>query len=342
MRRILQLAPPVGLALLAALPKARGEAVYVPKAVVEKKAKKKKPIKRQGWIPKLDASFSFALSQSQGVVGVPDGVTVALGLQLHGQLVYRRGNHEWTTSLDVLQTQSKVPALEPFIKSADRMDVESVYLYRLGRLKWLGFYGGVGLTTPLFAGNLIQAKDTALDLDGDGTADATAQANKPYELTKPFSPLLFKQFAGVSAKPLQKPWLKLEVRLGTGAVEVWTRSGYVTADDKATKDLLELSPLQDYVQVGVELILSAEGKLADKLFSYGVKLDVVLPYATNADTDKSLPELTTVDLGVKLGIHLAKWAALTYSLSVLRYPLIVDGWQIASNLMLSLTASVGK
>ena len=322
------------------------ETPYVPKQLAEqtkvKKKAKAKAKKREGWIPKLEASFSFALNQSQGVVGVPDGVTVAVGLQLHGSVTYRRGGHEWTSRLDVLQTQSKVPSLEPFIKSADRLDLESVYLYHFPRPKWLGVYAGLGLTTPLFPGNLVQASDTALDLNGDGTADASALANKPYEITKPFAPFMFKQFAGLAAKPLSKSWLGLEVRLGTGATEVWTRGGYVVDDDDSTKDLLELSPMQDYVQGGVELIVSAEGKLAGKLFSYGLKLDVVLPFATNADTDKSLPELTTMDLGVNMAIHVAKWAALTYSLSVLRYPLIVDGWQIASNLMLSLTASVGE
>ncbi len=331
----------------------RADPAYVPKfkdqmkqdaakaAAEKKKGKKKKPLK-QGWIPKLKASFNFSMAQSQGVVGVPDGTTVALGLQLESSVLYRHGGHEWETSLDILQTQSKIPGLDPFIKSADRMDIESLYRYMFKRPAWLGVYAGIGLTTPLFSGNLIKDADQALDLDGDGTADATAQAQKPYRLTRPFSPLMFRQFAGLTAKPLTKPWLTLETRLGTGATEVWTRSGYVVADDDSTANLLELNPLENYVQGGVEVLVLAEGHLAGKLLTYGFKADVVFPYATSVETDLKGLELTTVDLSVKIAINLAKWAALTYSLSVVRYPLIVDKWQVANNLMLSLTASVGE
>lgn len=305
------------------------------------KKKKKKPPK-QGWIPSIKVAFNFAMAQSQGVIGVPDGTTVALGLQLNSGLIFRHANHEWKSQLAIIETQTKVPGIDPFIKSADKLDFESNYIYSLTKVKWLGFYGGLSLTTPLFSSKLIKDKDTALDLNGDGTADATAMGQKPYRLTKAVSPFMFKQFAGMTMNPLRKKWMNLAFKVGTGAIEVWTRNGFVVDDNTDTKDLLELKRLFDYVEGGVEFQLAGNGNLADKLLSYGFKANVMIPYATNADTDLKGGQLTNVEFTFNLGINLAKWAALNYSLSVMRYPLIVEKWQVTNNLMLSITAAVGE
>jgi hypothetical protein len=311
----------------------------------KKKKKKKKSKKKEGWNPALKAGLNFAFSQNQGVVGIPDGVTVALGLQIDGKLLYRRGNHEWLSELGILHTQSKVPNVDPFVKAADQFILSTLYQYRFKpRVPWLGVFGGVRLNTALLPGNLVRTEDTTLELQyRDGRVEPdTAPAQERYRLTDSFAPLLFKQFAGALLNPLERDWLEIDVRFGLGAVEVWTRDGFVIDDDDATADVLELKQLQDYVQGGVELHLDLSGTVVDKILSYGLHLELMYPFAHNADTDLEGIALFNTELKFTLNVKVFEWASLNYALSVVRTPLIVDKWQVVNSLMLSLTANIVK
>lgn len=317
---------------------------FIPKADVEKKEEKKKKKKtKDGWHPSLKVGLNFNMSQARNVVGVADGTTLALGLNLDSALIFRHGPHQWRNSLTILQTQTKVPNLKPFIKSADKLEVESFYLYALPSLKWLGFFGGLRLTTPLFSGNYVSDTDTTLELTDteDVVTQDTAVAQKYYRLTKPFTPLLFRQFVGAIFLPLEKKWMKLDVRVGPGALETWSRSGYVVDDDEDTEEVVELTQLEDFVQIGGEIQVAAVGVIVKDTLSYTLKAGAMYPFYTSADTDIEGIDLLNVELAFNLSIKLSKWAALNYSLSALRVPMVVDKWQVTNNLMLSLTANLG-
>ncbi|MFH2008022.1 MAG: hypothetical protein ABI333_15675 [bacterium] len=322
---------------------------YIPDDIAKKPdkkpdKKKKKETKKDGWFPTLQVAFGFAFSQSQGVVGVPDGVSIALGLQLLGGLTFRYQTHEWITSLRVIHTQSKVPNIEPFVKSADELVLSTLYQYRFPRVRWLGVFGGVRLITPLLPGSLIPLEDTNIDKTPDDVTDPydIAAAQKAYRLTKPFSPLFLKQFAGALTQPATKKWLNVDIRLGIGGVQAFTRDGYVVADDEATAGVLELKALQDYQQAGVELQLSVTGVAVKKLLTYSFQAELMYPFVTSPHTDLSGAELINAEFRLNLGIKLWKWASLNYSLAVLRIPMIQEEWQVTNSLMLTITATVAK
>jgi hypothetical protein len=314
------------------------------KAAKDPKAKKKPAKPKEGWIPALKAGFNFAFAQNQGVVGIPDGVTLALGLNVQGDLMYRKRTHEWVSKLVILHTQTKIPNIDPFIKAADMFELSSLYQYRFPKVSWLGLFAGLRLQSALLPGAVVRDTDIAVsikELDGTFTpSNITAQ--KAYRLTGPFAPLFFKQFAGALAKPLMRPWMNIDFKLGIGAVEVWTRDGVAAADDAATADVLEMNRLQDYVQAGVEAQLGITGVFANKILNYGIYAEVMYPFAHNAETDLEGAELINTEFRFTLGIKLFSWASLNYSLSVLRVPLIVDKWQVTNNLMLSITANLVK
>lgn len=321
--------------------KAEEEAAKDPK---DPKAKKKPAKPKEGWIPALKAGFNFAFSQNQGVVGIPDGVTLALGLNVQGDLIYRKRTHEWVSKLVILHTQTKIPNIDPFIKAADTFELSTLYQYRFPKISWLGLFAGIRLQSALLPGSVVRDTDIAVSVkELDGTfLDTNITAQKAFRLTGPFSPLFFKQFAGALAKPLMRPWMNIDIKLGIGAVEVWTTEGLVVTDDAATADVLEMSRLQDYVQGGVELQIGINGVLANKLLTYGFYAEVMYPFAHNAETDLEGAELLNTEFRFTLGIKLFSWASLNYSLNVLRVPLIVDKWQVTNNLMLSITANLVK
>ena len=148
------------------------KADIIPEDVVKKeKKKKKKKKKKDGWFPKLQAGVGFAFSQNQGVVGVPDGVSMSLGLQLHGGLEFRYKTHSWITALRIIHTQSKVPNIDPFIKSGDEFYLSTLYQYRFPKVKWLGVFAGVRMTTALLPGSVVPLEDTNIDKTPADTTD---------------------------------------------------------------------------------------------------------------------------------------------------------------------------
>jgi hypothetical protein len=352
---VVPLGLPIALALLFAMPMtARAQkADIIPDEIkkqdeIEKERLKKieelrKAKKRtEGWFPSVKAGFTFAFSQNQGVVGLPDGMTLSLGVQLTGGLLFRKGTHEWNSVLMIQETQSKVPNIEFFIKSADLFDLNSVYTYRLPQVKWFGFFAGVRLTATMLPGNLVKDADTNTTLqEVDGTVNQrllAAQTN--YHLTDAFFPLYFKQSAGAVFRPYKRPWLDVDLKLGAGAIEVWTAKGKVVADDKATKDVLELKRLQDYVQGGIELQVNLTGKaLKADILTYGFQFVAMYPFATSIETSITGVDLFNVEARLQVGVKLWKWASLNYALAIVRTPLISPDWQITNNLLLSITAS---
>lgn len=337
----------VALALLCALatPARADDSSILPDEILKRKKKGKKKKLKDGWHPKLDAGFNFAFSQSQGVVGVPDGMSMALGLLLNGGLVYRYRAHAWITTLAMVHTQSKTPGIDLFIKSADKLELASYYQYRFPKLKMLGIIGGVKLTTALLPGSLIVTEDTAIDRTPDDPTDFydLALAQKAFRLTDAFAPLLFKQFVGGLVKPFTRKWMNIDVRLGIGGVEVWTQDCYVLDDNEDTEGILELKQLQDYQQAGVELQLSVTGVAFDKILTYGVHAEIMYPFVTSIDTgDLKGADLFNTEFKVLLGIKLWKWVSLSYALAILRIPMILDDWQVTNTLLLTVKANIVK
>lgn len=342
---------PVAVALVvlgaAATPARAADQDILPDEVIKAKKKKakKKVKKKDGWHPKLNAGFTFSFNQSRGVVGVPDGVSMALGLLLDGGLVFRKGAHEWITVLNVVHTQSKTPNIQPFIKSADKLELLSFYQYRFPKLRMLGVFGGMKYITALLPGSLVVANDVAVDKTPEDPTDFLdlVPAQKPYRLTKAFSPGLIKQFLGGVFKPYEKKFLSIDIKLGLGGVEVFGRDGYVLKDDEATSGILELKQINDYQQVGAELHVNMTGTAFDKIVTYGVYAEIMYPFYTSIDTAPLKgADLFNIEFKVMVGIKLWKWVSLNYALAALRIPMILDDWQVTNTLLVTVKADLVK
>lgn len=78
--------------------------------------------------------------------------------------------------------------------------------------------------------------------------------------------------------------------------------------------------------------------------NYKFLFEVMQPFYNNADATLTGLDLLNVGTELNIGFKLKEWdkvgASLDYSLKVNRYPLIVDEWQVANALLLTVTASV--
>lgn len=298
--------------------------------------------KALGWDPMLKMSGSIAFSHNRKVVGNPDGANWNLGLLLNSGLDFlNEGGHSWINTLKWQLNYTQTSVIDRFIKSLDALEFTSTYLYHIPSIKWLGPFASLVLNTSAFPGYDVRTEDTVvrrLDVAGEEVSTETIAAGDDIELTKAFAPTVLKQSVGVFADAVDKKPIKVNIRAGASAWEVLGRDGYVVADDDATPEL-ELRTLQDSAAFGSGLILTASGEI-DTNVIYSSKAEFMYPFVHNAETDLSGIELINIELDFLLGVKLAKWASLDYTVRAYRLPFISEDWQVQNGLLLSLTVNI--
>jgi hypothetical protein len=68
--------------------------------------------------------------------------------------------------------------------------------------------------------------------------------------------------------------------------------------------------------------------------AWKAKANVFMPAYSTAGKKTGLDAMTS-DLGFGIGIKLAKWLSLDYTLTARRVPLILDDWQIQNGVMIT-------
>ena len=326
----------VAAALGAATAAAQDNPDYVPDGV-EASAEGRKA----GWHPMLKASFTLAFNDNKNVVGVDEGSSYNTGLIINGGLDYlSEGGHLWANALKWQLNYTQTPIIDKFYKSLDLFDFNSAYLYKLPSIKWLGPYASFVLKTSIFPGDTIKAVDTdvtRVDLDGTEAVEAQVKAKSDIRLTDAFAPATLRESAGMFADILSRRSVELQARAGAGLWETYVKDGYSVAEDEP--GVLKLQRMQDSVQAGGEVQLNGKGVLRQHV-NWGFKAEMMYPFYHNADTDLEGSDLINYELEGLIGMKMAEWASLDYSLKAYKYPLIVDDWQISNALLLTLTAGI--
>ena len=296
-----------------------------------------------GWDPSLSASANFSMSSNKNVVGNVDGLTLSLGLMLNGSLGYLSSNrvHEWQNTLSWGLGATRTPTVPVFGKSLDDLDFETMYLIHLKKAPWFGPFVGLALDTALLPTDYITAEPVGIEryeVDGTVSSSHTYDALEKIPLTPSLAPTSLRQSLGVFATPLQRDAINFEIRTGIGAWETFTRDGFVIADDDAT-DVLELQRLQDSVQLGAELHLTAGGQF-NEIVTYTARVALMQPFVHNAETELEGFELLNTEFEFLLGVKLTRWASLDYQFKAFRVPLVLDDFQIQNGLLLSVNANL--
>ena len=312
--------------------------------VVPEKPKAPADAKAPGWHPLLKAAASLSFSDNRGVVGSADGANWNIGTLINGGLVWRNADgHSWENNLKWQLTYSQTPTIGRFTKSVDGLDFNSTYLYNIPSIKWLGPFAELVLQTPVFPGSDIRSTDVTvvkLDAGGKEISREPVWAKLNIKLTGPFAPALVKESAGVFADALKRAEIKLNVRAGMSAWEIWARNGYVLADNAATPEL-ELKRIQDSTSFGPGVIAKAAGTLRPDV-TYEAKAETMYPFAHSPKTSLSGIDLLNLDFNFLLQVKLHKYLSLDYTFKALHVPLITDKWQIQNGLLLSATFDLVK
>lgn len=319
---------------LSAAPVSAGKkSEYVYDEAVEKA--KKKQVK-EGWGGTLRLAANVSLGHSSSVVGKTDGLSASLGADIAGNLEYARGPHEWRNSLQFSELFSKTPGIERVVKSADKLALESIYLYHIKPLPWFGPFGRVYFESALFPGYDVRPKEVNYKVTGlDGqTIAARSGKDDSFKLSDTFRPLIFKESVGAFARPFSDPGFQLEFRLGVGGRQVVADDQFVVT--KVDGDDVLISEVESYAEAGGEVAAYVWGHYYDNKVAYKVGAEVLVPFASTGDnSDKSTADLISVEFSAKLSFKLVSWASVDYQLSAVRLPKLQQDWQIQNNLFLS-------
>jgi hypothetical protein len=304
-------------------------------------AKPKETKAKEGWDFLLTPGATASLSDNRSMLGQPEGTSATLGVTLASGADYRMGDHELRNRLDILVTYSRTPALDEFLKSADSLKIESIYLYHFN--DWFGPYAKINLETSILES---YAADPTRPLWFN--AAASGRDNRAailYRLTDGFSPLTLKETIGFFAQPYTHPDKKLstEVRLGAGGMHVIADGQKAIQDDAATPEK-EWIFLADVHQAGAELGLSAWGELQGKRIVYKAQATFFLPILNNKaeGDDRGAFDLMNVDVGANVSFKLLEWLSLDYQFKLLRQPQLLDKWQVQNNVLLTASYAVFK
>lgn len=321
------------------------------KASADAKAKAAKENKSiDGWKFDLNIGFNGGFTQNSSVVGQADGSTWQIGAVLNGGANLYSGNHEWHNSLVIAHQQTETPAIDGFIKTADNFELTSMWLYKLKAVPWLGPFARARFQTQLFPGALVFGEDTNLQFrDPKGTPIDTLNPNQTADgaqvrsltgqervtITQAFEPFTMRQSMGAFARAVEEKTVQVTFTLGLGAQEVFVSGdgGFAVTDDDATGQI-ELTRLQDSVQLGVEVGMEAAGTAGEQV-TWALTVNTMQPFFVDAETDLEGLDLLNVETIGKVGVKLAKWVSLDYVLTARKIPLIVDEWQIQNSVLLS-------
>jgi len=294
----------------------------------------------QGWSKAGTLGANLSFSSSQGVVGQTDGTSQTYGAALKAGTNYNDDNDEWRNSLSLLENTSKTPTIPHFVKSADELKLQSIYLYKYQNLPKVGPYANLEAEAPIFKGEDVRTSPQTYAVKRNGVTERTFNDSST-RLTDGFKPLTTKESVGAYWKPVQDEKIKVEARLGLGAMQIGANGQFSASSSPNSSGQIELTPLSDVNQVGLEAALNVKGKVNDSS-TYEAGVETMTPFVNNkaADDTRDAWGLTNIEGYAKYSSHITSWAALSYDYKLKIQPQLVTAAQQIHMLVLNLNYSL--
>lgn len=276
-----------------------------------------------GWSKNANLGANVSYSSSEGVVGQTDGSSQTYGLNVKSGFDHGTEHDEWRNSLSVLENTSKTPSIPRFVKSGDEVKFNTAYLYNFASLPTIGPYISGELSAPIFKGEDVRATPTVYRYKlKDGSAGGAFNGTSA-KLTDGFKPLNTKESIGFYWKPVQEDRIKVEGRLGFGALQI-AAAGQYALDGTNDANEVVLKELSNVNQAGLEASLAVKGKVND-VSTYEAGVDALVPFINDkaAGDNRDAFRLTNVDGFVKYSSNITAWMALAYDYKLKIQPQLV-------------------
>ncbi len=264
-------------------------------------------------------------NRSEGYSSAPVGSSLGIDLFSDNRLYWKADPHLWTTRLEVEEGQMLQPTIGKDNKpgslmdgrlqsTKDRVYFNSIYMYHY--LPWVGPYLRFGGETTLFDRVTYFEQPTQVVVQSPQGAQlatykgADGKGETRFTVSGPLTPVQLKQGAGVNFRVIHDLTFDLDLRSGFGSRQYLARSQLVPKDDPSTPGF-ELREVGDTALAGLEA--SALGQVRFSRYLQGsTELDGLLPFDGVGSTQLAWRSA--------LSLRLGSFAALTYTLSVVRQP----------------------
>ncbi len=299
--------------------------------------------KPDGWHPKLKIKMNLSMGSSKSVVGQIDGESTTVGGTLEAGLDYKKKLNEWRQQLDYIGATTQNPSLPRYVKSADEMKYSTIYLRSLKSYPNIGPYAKLEARTNIFKGEDVRAEPKEYLIRSTTTSLGTHHV---FRLTDGFIPLTTQESVGFFAKIIDKKTTTLEFRLGFGAIQVRTNNQFRIDDIASTPDIIEVSPLNDINQSGLEYGFIFKGKWNENS-DYSLTADFLTPFGTDIEIGKDCYscnswELTNIDLKAALASKINSWMQISYQYRALKQPEVFNVFQVQHGFALNFMYDVFK
>jgi hypothetical protein len=294
----------------------------------------------QGWTRTLSVGANVSLGSSDNVIGQSDGQTNTLGLLVDSQWSKLSAQDEWRSSLKIGESATRTPAIPRYAKVKDELKLESLVVHTLEATPWFGPYVKASAEMPLFKGEDVRGAPVTYEVrGGDGTVLVTENGTS-LRLTDSFRPLTTKESIGGFFRIITRETMKLEGRMGLGAMQVQADDQRAVQDAAGTAPI-DVVELASHEQLGIESALAWMGSI-DQKTTYELSAEILYPLSASQKSydDRELSELTNWELKAKLTSKLYDWLALDYSAKIFKQPLLLDRTQSQSLLLVNLTYQV--
>lgn len=285
----------------------------------------------------LGVEASLNIVSNQNLVGQNDGTSILLGGGLEGGLDWVSGAHVIRNTLTYSTSWARTPVIEQFVKNSDALQYEGLYNYYV--LDWLGPFARADIQTSLMPTDTVSSETEIYRITEENGAIRT-EITDELRVAEAFRPLSLFESVGVAMEPIREEAIRTVLRVGFGARQTFA-SGVVTVDDEAGDDgMIQGKVLSDTFQAGAEAFLGLEGRLPEQRIRYRLGATTLIPFINNDDTGRSPIELARVGLAGNVRVNIFEWLGLTYNITVLRDPQLIDKLQTQNSLLLTFNYSL--
>ncbi len=305
-----------------------------------------------GWYPKLRIGGSVSMNYNRDVDGVNDGIALTFGVFLKGALDAVYKNFEWQNKLEIEHQQTKTPTIDDFIKTADKIDFQTLVLFRIPKAEWLGPFAKFRLQTSIFPGYYLTDKDvyvryyhqdTKIDEKGNMHNEngqdvpnllkqTRLKAQNSVQLSDYFEPLILSEGVGLFINPYTSEMLTIQFKAGVAGQHLFADGAHVSFDDDDDDQYYDVKEIYDTHSFGVEGELELSGVFVDYV-NWNVTGGLYYPLLISDDHNLKDEELIHAQIEAKISVKLASWASLDYGLIVKRQPFVTTEWQITNTLL---------
>ncbi len=251
------------------------------------------------------------------------GTELAVTFFMDNLARFRMEPHLWTTRLEIEEGHRLLGRVNPdgsresllsgeLEPVTDRVYANTLYIYEL--LSWAGPYARIGGETSLFHRYRTLGPDQAtvvFDEDGVEIESHPAGARDRVRLARTFSPLEFKEGAGVNFRVMRTAHVDLDLRVGFGGRQYLALGQLLANDERSSEDRLVLERASNSFLVGPETTVVGSARLT-RYLQATTELDALYPFGDHYYTRYTWRS--------SVSLRLSTFASLIYTLNLDQNP----------------------